>query len=250
MNESTDRSARKMAVMNRFFICCSVLILLSGIAAPVHARPAKKQFKGVELYSWQDAEGELVFALLPGTNAMKQEDWIKSPDNQIVGLEALEKRFFQLAEAENVYWFEAPPFSIPDEDMVDEVKRAAKKAKVNLFAPKPRELIRKDGLAKSKFERCYAQWLEECRKPEISISSSTHTYTNLPGFRSIVALGRPALPFLQEKMEEDRDFNFMLAYAVLEINGWKHSDFKARNEQELCRQVLQRMESEPLDEPK
>ena len=90
---------------------------------------------------------------------------------------------------------------------------------------------------KQKFDTLYAQWIAECKRPEISLSSDTHTYTSLPSYRAIVALGRPALPYLQEKMEQD----FMLAYAAAEIQGWKRSDFPARSEQEFRDKVLERM---------
>ena len=75
------------------------------------------------------------------------------------------------------------------------------------------EQERQTGSTKQKFDLLYAQWLADCKRPEISISSSTQTYTSLPSYRSIVALGRPALPYLRDKMEQD----FMLAYAAAEI---------------------------------
>jgi hypothetical protein len=78
---------------------------------------------------------------------------------------------------------------------------------------------------KDKFDQFYAQWQRECQQPKVRIMSDTRVYTDLPGYRAIVALGRPALPYLGDKMEHDSGFDFMLAYAVIEIEGWDPSSF-------------------------
>lgn len=70
------------------------------------------------------------------------------------------------------------------------------------------------------------------------------SYTGLPAFRSIVALGRPALPYLREQLERDQEGDFMLAYAAAEICGWKRTDFDARTEQDFQEMVLVRLRME------
>jgi len=64
----------------------------------------------------------------------------------------------------------------------------------------------------AEFERLYKAWHRECRR----ISSHTHDYV-LPSYLRIVDLGRLALPFLEKKLSEDRNGDFMLAEAVMEI---------------------------------
>ncbi len=78
---------------------------------------------------------------------------------------------------------------------------------------------------KDKFDQFYAQWQRECQQPKVRIMSDTRVYTDLPGYRAIVTLGRPALPYLRDKMEHDSGFDFMLVYAVIEIEGWDSSSF-------------------------
>jgi hypothetical protein len=96
---------------------------------------------------------------------------------------------------------------------------------------------------KRKFDLYYASWMKECERPEVVTSSQSYTYTNLSSFRNIVALGRPALPYLKEKMEKG---NFLLAYAVIEILGWTRSDFHTDTEQGFRDMVLERMKPEKI----
>jgi len=95
--------------------------------------------------------------------------------------------------------------------------------------------------AKRNFDRSYDQWISDCKRPEIAVSSNTRTYTSLPSYRAIVALGRPALPYLKQKMEHDTGSDFMLASAAIEIEGWSLSEFHASSGQELRDQVLAKM---------
>jgi hypothetical protein len=94
------------------------------------------------------------------------------------------------------------------------------------------------------FERHYAQWLIECKQPKVAIRSDSRVYTSLPSYRAMVALGRLALPYLQQKMEHDSGFDFMLAYAAAEIEGWKISDFQFSSVQEFRDQVLAKMRAQ------
>jgi hypothetical protein len=99
---------------------------------------------------------------------------------------------------------------------------------------------------RQKFNRYYAQWQRECDQPKVPIMSDSRAFTNLPGYRAIVELGHPALPYLREKMEHDSGFDFMLAYAAIEIEGWKERDFpdNLRGVQGLRDDVLARMQAQ------
>ena len=66
----------------------------------------------------------------------------------------------------------------------------------------------------------------------------------------MVAMGRPALPYLQEKMEQGQGMDFMLAFAVVEINGWNKADFRGGSEQDFRDKVLARMKSTSDDRSK
>jgi hypothetical protein len=121
----------------------SILILLTLLFAllptPVLAqvRPAERAFKGIELYSWKNSAGHWVFALLPGTNRNKTEAEVKKRENEIISENELEKRFLQLAEGEEVFWFHRDPsgFAYPDEETMAKIATAARKAKVQLHVP-------------------------------------------------------------------------------------------------------------------
>jgi hypothetical protein len=103
----------------------------------VPERASRRSFKGMELYSWKDAKGEWVFALVLGTNRLKTESEIKKKENQILGTKELEKHFLQLAEGEQVLWFHRKPkgFAYPDENLIAEIADSAKKAKIELHFP-------------------------------------------------------------------------------------------------------------------
>ena len=91
------------------------------------------------------------------------------------------------------------------------------------------------------FEFYYTRWQKECDWAWISIRSED--YVSLPAFRAIVALDRPALPCLKQKLEQNEG-DFFLAYAVAEIKGWKRDDFTAASEQEFRDQVLAKLRTD------
>ena len=112
----------------------ALAVVLSVAAAE---RPASRAFKGIELYSWQDAQGSWVFAIVPGTNRRKSEAEVKRSENQIRDLSALERRFGELAKGEQVYWFDSDTsgFTFPDAKARAEVLLAAKRAQIELHLP-------------------------------------------------------------------------------------------------------------------
>jgi hypothetical protein len=120
----------------------SLMIALLALAARAEERPGEKASKGMELYSWQDANGAWVFALLAGTNRLKLEDEIKAEETQIAGLETLEKHLSRLAEGEDVYWShhywplsKQTGFAFPDRNTIKRIAAAAREARVTLHLP-------------------------------------------------------------------------------------------------------------------
>jgi len=84
-------------------------------------------------------------------------------------------------------------------------------------------------------ERLYLTWKQECEP--VGPSSDSGTYTALQSYRKIVAIGRPALPFLEHKMQED----WMLAYAAAEICGWDKWSLGASSGQDFRDKVLKKL---------
>ena len=67
------------------------------------ARLSKPLFKGVELYSWQQA-GTWCFSLLPGTNRNKEPSEVRHPTAAICSVALLKARLATLAPGELVFW--------------------------------------------------------------------------------------------------------------------------------------------------
>jgi hypothetical protein len=72
--------------------------------------------------------------------------------------------------------------------------------------------------AKKKFETLFAAWVKVTEDPNVRASSDPRDYADNEPFRDIVAMGRKALPFLMEKLEQGV---FLLNQAVLDITGIK-----------------------------
>jgi hypothetical protein len=93
--------------------------------------------------------------------------------------------------------------------------------------------------AAGKFERLYRTWLRQSET--IRYSSNTNDYIALPAYRRIVDLGQAALPFLEKKLTQDRDADFMLAHAVVEICGWDRQAFASDSEQAFRDKILRKL---------
>lgn len=61
-------------------------------------------FKGMELYSWQNQNGDWYFSLLPGTNRNKNAEEIRAVP---LSLSQLKDQIARLAVEEDVYWLDA-----------------------------------------------------------------------------------------------------------------------------------------------
>ena len=90
-----------------------------------------------------------------------------------------------------------------------------------------------------KFERLYRTWHRQSEA--IQYSSNTSDYIALPAYRGIVGLGQAALPFLEKKLTQDRDADFMLAHAVVEICGWDRQAFASDSEQAFRDKILRKL---------
>src|ERR1700730_6830118 len=90
-----------------------------------------------------------------------------------------------------------------------------------------------------KFERLYRTWHRQ--SDAIRYSSNTGDYIKLPAYRGIVDLGQAALPFLEKKLTQDRDADFMLARAVVEICGWDRQTFASDSEQGFRDKILRKL---------
>ena len=93
--------------------------------------------------------------------------------------------------------------------------------------------------AAPKFERLYRTWHRQSEA--IRYSSNTRDYVALPAYREIVGLGQAAIPFLEKKLSQDGDGDFMLAYAVVEICGWDRQAFASDSEQAFRDKILRKL---------
>lgn len=78
-----------------------------------------------------------------------------------------------------------------------------------------------DRNVKEKFDALFADWEKVIQDPKIQLSSRPQDYTNNEPYREIVKLGKDALPFIVEKLEQGV---FFLNQAVVEIAGLKMDD--------------------------
>lgn len=71
---------------------------------------------------------------------------------------------------------------------------------------------------KEKFDALFAEWERVIQDPKIKFSSRPQDYIDNQLYREIVKLGKDALPFIIEKLEQGV---FFLNQAVVEIAGIK-----------------------------
>lgn len=66
-------------------IVLTLLLALWLVPVLAQERPTETEFKGIELNSWRDADGDWGFAFLPGTNRLRSEAEIKRKGGPRVG---------------------------------------------------------------------------------------------------------------------------------------------------------------------
>lgn len=94
-----------------------------------------------------------------------------------------------------------------------------------------------------RFNLLHSTWQKEC--DGIKFSSRTTDYINLPSYRKLVALGRPALPLFYERLKNTNSLDFMLAQCVVEITGWESGEFRGElGEQEFAAKVVKKLNHE------
>ncbi|MFZ3059738.1 MAG: hypothetical protein WA102_08355 [Candidatus Methanoperedens sp.] len=76
--------------------------------------------------------------------------------------------------------------------------------------------MEKSKKTKEQFDALYAEWEKVIQDPKIQISSRPQDYTDNEPYRKIVKLGKDALPFILEKMENGV---FFMNEAALKITG-------------------------------
>lgn len=101
------------------------------------------------------------------------------------------------------------------------------------------------------FTSLYAQWQAYINRPQIRLRSNTGAYTDCKPFRDMVALGKPALPLLMEKLKDGnasgwKESQFFLWHAVREISGTDlPKDKPAEGEQEAARLYITWWNNQP-----
>jgi len=121
----------RLAPLLSFFV-----LAMSACSAPDAApkREDRPRIKGVELYSWQEEDGEWVFALLDGTNRLKARDEVRSGPHRLEGLVELEAAFALLAQEEQVFWLHhIEGFEFPGAELRAEIVAAAADVGVALW---------------------------------------------------------------------------------------------------------------------
>ncbi len=76
--------------------------------------------------------------------------------------------------------------------------------------------MEKSKKTKEQFDALYAEWEKVIQDPKIQISSRPQDYIDNEPYRKIVKLGKDALPFILEKMEQGV---FFMNEAALKITG-------------------------------
>ena len=79
-------------------------------------------------------------------------------------------------------------------------------------------MSKEDKNIREKFDSLFADWEKVIQDSKTQLSSRPQNYTNNEPFREIVKLGRDALPFIIEKLEQGV---FFLNQAFVEITGIK-----------------------------
>jgi Ca-activated chloride channel family protein len=102
-----------------FLRLVEIASMLDEDAEPVTKRATHKAFKGMEMYSWQDA-GTWHFSLLQGTNRRKSDTEIQNSQTAIVGVDLLKPELALLAGGESLFWRNMSS-ELPSDGLVEEL---------------------------------------------------------------------------------------------------------------------------------
>lgn len=109
--------------------------------APAVSRAEQPAFKGMELYSWQNKNGEWQYAVLEGTNRNKTLDEIQSTPLDLSGVK---NAIAQMAVGESLFWMnnvydtssgQVLNLPFPPDAVVNELKEFAREQQVDLYIP-------------------------------------------------------------------------------------------------------------------
>ena len=121
-------------------VVAALHLSLASVSLADAEREEKPRFKGVELYSWQDAENKWTFVMLDGTNRLKSPEEIKKAKGRLKGVASLKQAFGLLAEDERVSWLHpVEGFEFPPKAAQEELATAAKEAEIELTVAKGEE---------------------------------------------------------------------------------------------------------------
>jgi len=85
-----------------------------------------------------------------------------------------------------------------------------------ILRSKERVVMEKSKKIKEQFDTLYEEWEKVIQDPRIQLSSRPQDYIDNEPYREIVKLGKDALPFVSEKLEQGV---FFMNQAALEIAG-------------------------------
>lgn len=127
------------------WLAAIALVLAACRAGDERPVPVGASLKGWELYSWSVDDGRTWrFALLEGTNGVKEFDEIRAGPSQLRGLDALLNQFERLPPGEFIFWCapRAPGqpatgnvFPLPPKRIVDKVVERARERRLSLALP-------------------------------------------------------------------------------------------------------------------
>jgi hypothetical protein len=134
MMKSFDLKAALLLVVSVAALLWSLGTVTGGQAK----REQKPRFKGVEVYSWKDAQNTWQYAIVDGTNDIKTEQQIKNAQTVYAGLDKFTDALKLLAVGEQVSWSRThvQGFDYPPADDLKKVDAAAKDAKIKLVREK------------------------------------------------------------------------------------------------------------------
>jgi hypothetical protein len=96
------------------------------------------------------------------------------------------------------------------------------------------------------FKRLYSVWHHDLATEGDGSDNATMEIRR-QSYRNIVAMGKPALPFLEKKLIEDKGADALLAFAIVEICGWNIHDFQGtRSGREFRDNVVKKLREEKM----
>jgi hypothetical protein len=127
------------------FYTSTLLVMSICLAGPEQAAPSGgAAIVAYELYSWQDAGANWVFALLPNTNREKTVKEVFDPRFRIAGIDGLKKRVSKLREKTTIFMLShlpsgtkpkakgSEPLKLPPADIIKAIMDHAKKHNITV----------------------------------------------------------------------------------------------------------------------